>query len=149
MKYWRKAYTRSDGTRVQGTWVTVKTSGRSRGRKTGGRYSVKKGYSPWITRKGKLGGPGYLSKSSTERHRLLSKCVSEYGYRSCLGSVMVLSRNRSVQAVHGSKLTQDREWLKNKYGASKRSPKRAARSRRAPKKSRKPKSRSRARRSSR
>jgi hypothetical protein len=122
MKYWRKAYTRSDGTRVRGSWITVETSGRSRS------------HSPWITRKGKLGGPGYLSKSSTERHRLLSKCVVKYGYRSCLGSVTVLSRNRTIKAKYESKLKQDREWLKSKYGNSK-SPKvrkstRAKRSRR-------------------
>jgi len=116
--YWRKGYTKSDGTRVKGTWVKIKTSGRSRGRSTDGRYSASKGYSRWITHKGKLGGPGYLSKSSSTRHKLLSKCVSEYGYRSCLGSVMVLTRNRSVNKKHGHVLNADIEWLKKKYSKS-------------------------------
>jgi hypothetical protein len=70
----------------------------------------------WITRKGKLGGKGFLSKSSSEQHKLLTKCVKKYGYRSCLGSVMVLSRNRDIQAVHGAKINKLKKWLKEKYG---------------------------------
>lgn len=71
---------------------------------------------PWITRKGKLGGTGYLSKPSTERHELLDKCVGKYGYRSCLGSIMVLNRNRKIKELHGSVIGADRQYLVRKYG---------------------------------
>jgi hypothetical protein len=114
--YWRKGYTRSDGTRVKGTWVRLPGRGRSRGRKTGGPYSRAKGYKPWITREGKLGGAGFLEKSASAQHKLLDKCVKKYGYRSCLGSVMVLNRNKDIKRKHGKKLTALRNYLKKKYG---------------------------------
>jgi hypothetical protein len=78
--------------------------------------SKRKSYN-WITRPGKLGGPGFLSKSSSEQHRLLNKCVKEYGYRSCLGSIMVLQRSRSINRAHGSKLNSLKNYLKNKYSS--------------------------------
>lgn len=70
----------------------------------------------WIIREGKLGGPGYLSKSQAQRRKILDKCVKQYGYRSCLGSVMVLNRNRTIAARHGAKIDADKEYLKKKYG---------------------------------
>jgi len=70
----------------------------------------------WITRSGKLGGRGFLSKSASTQHSILSKCVKTYGYRSCLGSVMVLSRNRSIDRSHGIKINSLKNWLKKKYG---------------------------------
>jgi len=119
--YWRKAYTRADGTRVKRTWVpatTFKRSDvgskgvRSRGAKQGP-YSKQK---PWITREGKLGGAGYFSKPAATRHRLLNKCVKEYGYRSCLGSLMVLNRSSVMKQKYGAKIDADKNYLKNKYG---------------------------------
>ena len=110
----RKAYRRSDGTRVKATTYRIKDVGtkgrRSRGSKSG-RYSKQK---RWISRKGKLGGPGYLSKSDAERHKILDACVRKYGYRSCLGSVMVLRRPLSQRG--NPKLIKDRKYLVNKYG---------------------------------
>lgn len=72
----------------------------------------------WISasRKGKLGGPGYTHKSASERHRLLNACVRRYGYRSCLGSVQVLERNRAIKASHGPVLASDRLYLERAYG---------------------------------
>jgi hypothetical protein len=72
--------------------------------------------SQWIIRPGKLGGPGFLSKSSSEQHRLLDKCVREYGYRSCLGSIMVLQRSRAINSAHGAKLNSLKNYLKRNYG---------------------------------
>lgn len=71
----------------------------------------------WITRPGKLGGPGYLARPAAERHRLLDSCVTRYGYRSCLGSLMVLNRNREIKALHGPKIDGDKRYLEKKYGA--------------------------------
>jgi hypothetical protein len=112
--YRRKSYTRSDGTRVKSSVVHAKGSGRSRGRKTGGRFKSKKS---WITREGKLGGSGFLSKSASVQHKLLDKCVKKYGYRSCLGSVMVLNRNKTIKAKYGKKLKALMEYLKKQYGS--------------------------------
>ena len=73
------------------------------------------------TRPGKLGGPGYLKKSAATRHRLLAKCVSGYGYRSCLGSIQALEvwLKNSGTASELSKLRTDRAWLVRTYGAKK------------------------------
>lgn len=72
--------------------------------------------SSWIKRKDKLGGSGFISKSQNLQHKILDQCVAKYGYRSCLGSIMVLNRNRSIKSKHGDKITSLRNWLKNKYG---------------------------------
>ena len=71
---------------------------------------------PWITRPGKLGGPGYLSRSAAERHKILDRCVAQYGYRSCLGSIQVLMRNRKVYARHRAALDTDNDYLVSTYG---------------------------------
>jgi hypothetical protein len=104
-KHWRKGYTRKDGTKVKGTWVTMKKS--------------KKKSSPWITRKGKLGGKGFLTeKTELSQKRLLTKCVNEYGYRSCLGSIMALERSSKIEKKYGKRLKELREWLKKRHGSN-------------------------------
>lgn len=80
------------------------------------RFSLAKGYRPWITRQGKLGGPGYLHRSPAERHHLLARCVAKYGYRSCLGSVAVLERPAARSATQRAKLAADRHFLSAHYG---------------------------------
>lgn len=70
----------------------------------------------WIAKEGKLGGGGYLHKSQSERHAILNKCVKQYGYRSCLGSIMVLERSTKLREMYGQKLSKDRQYLVNKYG---------------------------------
>jgi hypothetical protein len=74
----------------------------------------------WIQRKGKLGGPGYTKRSSRDRHAILNKCVKEYGYRSCLGSLQVLLRNSEISAKVRKTIESDIAWLKKKHGASKK-----------------------------
>lgn len=69
----------------------------------------------WIKKEGKLGGKGYLKKSDRTRHAILNKCVKEYGYRSCLGSLMVLNRNTKIKKYHGKKIDDDKKWLMMKY----------------------------------
>jgi len=85
----------------------------SRGAK-GGPYAKEE---PWIQREGKLGGAGYLQRSAAERHKLLDKCVKEYGYKSCLGSVLVLNRNAAVREKYGAKITADKNYLVKKFGS--------------------------------
>lgn len=70
----------------------------------------------WITREGKLGGPGYSDKPVRTRHALLNKAVKGYGYRSTLGSLMVLLRNSHMGAKDRKVITADKNWLKAKYG---------------------------------
>jgi hypothetical protein len=71
----------------------------------------------WISHPGKLGGPGYIHKSPAERHHLLNACVQKHGYRSCLGSIMVLERNRALAARYGRTLASDRHYLEGRFGA--------------------------------
>lgn len=131
----RRAYHRSDGTYVRGTSYCAEGSGRARGRTSpGAPFSRKKGYEPWITREGKLGGRGFLSRPFSEQKAILDRCVPEWGYRSCLGSIMVLERNRAVQAAHGKVLKRLRDYLVETYGgagATKRWPGRGRRRRAA------------------
>ena len=119
--YYRKPYTRSNGTSVKGsrvkgatfTIIDRGTPGRmARGSKSGP-HSLEK---PWIRHEGKLGGPGYLSRPMAERHKLLDRCVAKWGYRSCLGSIMVLNRNSALKARYGPVITSDRLYLVNRYG---------------------------------
>ena len=70
-----------------------------------------------VTHPGKLGGPGYLKKTASARHRLLAKCVSGYGYRSCLGSIQALEVWGKRSFSEKSKLRGDRAWLVRTYGA--------------------------------
>lgn len=77
-------------------------------------HKSRKSYS-WIKRSGKLGGPGFLHKSPKRQKTLLNKCVKKYGYRSCLGSVMVLERNSVIRKKYGNSLKRMRTYLKEKY----------------------------------
>lgn len=70
----------------------------------------------WIKHEGKLGGAGFLDKSERTQKRLLRNAVNEYGYRSTLGSIMVLERNRTIKQRHGKELERLREWLVGEYG---------------------------------
>jgi hypothetical protein len=98
---------------------------RTRGVKTmRGPYDARKGYQPWITRRGKLGTGFLTSMSVSERHKSLDRCVREYGYRSCLGSIMALERARrgprgtgeGVGVKYAKELAESHEYLKKKYG---------------------------------
>jgi len=73
-------------------------------------------HAPWIKHEGKLGGPGFLSKPDRTQKALLNKAVKKWGYRSTLGSIMVLERNRKINRHYGKKLTELRHWLVKKYG---------------------------------
>lgn len=98
---------------------------RTRGVKTmRGPYSAKKGYKPWIQRRGKLGEGFLTNMTKKEREKSLDRCVRAYGYRSCLGSIMVLERakkgprgkGKGVGVKYASKLKSARSYLKEKYG---------------------------------
>jgi hypothetical protein len=119
----RKSYFRKSPTTGKSVFVPVTSfrrvgTGRGRGvSNPHARFSRAKGYRSWITRKGKLGGPGYLHKPPSTRHELLSKCVHKHGYRSCLGSVMVLERPRATSFGNRAKLAADRHFLTHKFGS--------------------------------
>lgn len=109
--YRRKGYKRDDGTYVDPTYVPP-TCIEDRGAPGKGPDVVQ------ITHEGKLGGPGYLKKSAKTRHRLLGRCVSKHGYRSCLGSINALAvlGKREFSQADKKKLEHDRDWLVEKYG---------------------------------
>lgn len=122
--YCVEPYTKTDGTKVEGycvpeTTYTMEDPGkpgrRSRGAKAGP-FSASKGYEPWIQREGKLGGPGYTEKPQKKRREILTKCVKQFGYRSCLGSVMVLLRNSEISKKTRKVLESDKAWLMKTYG---------------------------------
>lgn len=69
-----------------------------------------------ITRPGKLGGKGFLSKPRDTQKKILRKCVDHYGYRSCLGSVMILERIPATQSKYGRTLATLRRFLVKDYG---------------------------------
>lgn len=73
-------------------------------------------------REGKLGGPGYLSKSDAARRKLLRACVKKWGYRSCLGSIVALEvwGKRSLTVAQKRKLLRDRTYLRKTFGAAAR-----------------------------
>jgi hypothetical protein len=96
----------------------IQDPGRPGRRARGGTKGYFAGTRPWITRKGKLGGPGFLTKSRSEQKALLDACVAEYGYRSCLGSITVLERSTAIRAKHGKTLAALRGWLKRSYGGA-------------------------------
>lgn len=116
IKIQREGYTRKDGTKVVATEYCIDDPGKpgrtSRGAKSGP-YSDE---SPWIQREGKLGGPGYTDKTQKERRKILDRCVKEYGYRSCLGSIMVLLRSTELHKDTRKKLEKDKKYLMDKYG---------------------------------
>ncbi len=67
-----------------------------------------------IKRPGKLGGKGFMSKSVDQQHRILNGCVSRYGYRSCLGSVMLLHNINSGQKRQ--QMASLKNWLVREHG---------------------------------
>lgn len=67
---------------------------------------------PWIQREGKLGGPGYTAKAERTRHHLLGCSLERFGYRSTLGSLQVLLRNRSMSKKARAAVKKDLAWLK-------------------------------------
>jgi hypothetical protein len=112
----RRGYRRKNGTSVKSATFKIKDRG-SKGRKSRGSKSGK--YSKqrrWITRKGKLGGPGYMWKPSSTRHKLLDNCVSKHNYRSCLGSLMVLNRSSVLRRKYGKEINSDKKYLEDRYG---------------------------------
>tara|TARA_R110000824_G_scaffold93519_5_gene226098 strand:+ start:3837 stop:4655 length:819 start_codon:yes stop_codon:yes gene_type:complete len=80
------------------------------------RTNPSKRATPWITREGKLGGPGYTKRTAKARHALLNKCVKGYGYRSCLGSLQVLLLNSEMGNTARKVILTDKNWLEKKYG---------------------------------
>jgi len=72
---------------------------------------------PWINPEhaGKL-GEGFLSWPWAKRKAALDNAVQEYGYRSTLGSIMVLERSRAIRARHEETLMHDRRYLVATYG---------------------------------
>lgn len=109
--YKRKGYTRADGTRVAATRVPSDCI-TDRGAPGRGPKVIK------ITREGKLGGPGYLDRSASARHKILDGCVKKYGYRSCLGSIQALAvlGKREMAKADRDKIAADRNYLVKKYG---------------------------------
>lgn len=80
------------------------------------RTTTKKWIGKAITRPGKLGGAGFLSKSKAAQEKILRGCVAEYGYRSCLGSVMILERIPDIQNRWGIRLAGLRHFLVRNFG---------------------------------
>lgn len=78
--------------------------------------SKKKSYKKWLTYKGKLGGPGYLTRSKDDREKLLKSCVYRHGYRSCLGSLTAMKRNKNTQQKFNPELESNSVYLKKDFG---------------------------------
>ena len=117
----RKGYTTKRGTYVKPTKFKIKDPGRPGVRSFGaksatGKYAARRKMKPLITHEGTLGGAGYTKKSTATRHRLLSKCVKEFGYRSCLGKVQVLLISSTLKPATRRVLEADKKWLMAKYG---------------------------------
>ncbi len=112
----RKGYTRKDGTKVKGSTFCIEDQGKpgktSRGAK-GGEYADEE---PWIEREGKLGGPGYTKRKQKDRRKILRKCVKDYDYRSCLGSLMVLLRSSEIKGKTRKTIESDKKWLMKEFG---------------------------------
>lgn len=52
-----------------------------------------------VKRPGKLGGKGFATRPVAEQKTVLRACVREYGYRSCLGSLMFIHNINKSPAV--------------------------------------------------
>ena len=68
-----------------------------------------------ITRPGKLGGKGFVTKPVATQKQILDRCIKGYGYRSCLGSVMILERLPANER-HLTRLAGLRNYLVTRYG---------------------------------
>lgn len=95
---------------------------RTRGVKTmKGPYSKEE---PWIKHRGTLGEGFLTDMDNAEREEALDKCVSKWGYRSCLGKVMALERAKrgprgvgaGVGAKYANELRHARKYLVSTYG---------------------------------
>lgn len=73
---------------------------------------------PWIEREGKLGGPGYTKRPQKKRRDILKRCVKQYGYRSCLGSLTVLLQSGEIKGKTRKTIESDEKWLVKEYGGS-------------------------------
>lgn len=69
-----------------------------------------------IKRPGKLGGKGFLTKPLATQKNILDRCERQYGYRSCLGSIMFLQRVPDTKARFGRRLGQLQGYLKRSFG---------------------------------
>jgi hypothetical protein len=76
-----------------------------------------------ITRPGKLGGSGYMSRpweGVGGRKRILDHCVDEWGFQSCLGSITVFKtwwRNKpNMMRKYGKIIEHDANYLREAYG---------------------------------
>lgn len=88
---------------------------RRRGRARGSiatRIHMSKNLGAWIRRENKLGGPGYTSRPERTRHMLLRRSLEHFGYRSTLGSLLVLLRNSSMGDKARRTIELDVAWLK-------------------------------------
>jgi hypothetical protein len=66
---------------------------------------------PWIQKAGKLGGPGYTDRSDRERRHILKCGLGQYGYRSMMGSLQVLTRGH-MSKKHMKVVERDIAWMK-------------------------------------
>ncbi len=116
---------KDDKFRMPKAWNPPAAISRTRGVKTmHGPYSAKKGYKPWIRRRGKLGEGFLTTMSKKQREESLDRCVKAYGYRSCLGSILVLERAKrgprgtgeGVGVKYAKELKSSRDYLKEKFG---------------------------------
>lgn len=64
-----------------------------------------------ITRPGKLGGKGFVSKPQAEQRKILRGCMRRHGYRSCLGSVMLLENVLLRDPDQRGRMKKLRMWM--------------------------------------
>ncbi len=98
-------------------WANLHSLSRRRNPYTATETPTGKTTRGWITREGKLGGAGYTEKSAATRHRLLTRSVDVFGYRSTLGSLQALLRGRMGDDKK-KKVQADKNWLMRQYQAN-------------------------------
>ena len=89
---------------------------RPKGSRRGSERPTEGGLGTGLGGRGKLGGPGYTDRPARVRRRILSDGIPTYGYRSVLGSLQVLLRNRDIHSDTRRTIKSDIKWLKAKYG---------------------------------
>lgn len=82
------------------------------------RTSSKSPYKVWLSHKGKLEGPGYLSRHQDDRRGILKACVYRHGYRSCMGSLTALKRNRKTAKKYKSNLASNSSYVRRNFGGT-------------------------------
>ena len=70
-----------------------------------------------IKRPGQLGAKGFLSLPLSRQKMILRGCVKQYGYRSCLGSILFLERMPGPRERFGDRLAQLRHYLVKTFGS--------------------------------